>query len=65
MNTWFDGDKVTGMGVFTLEATKEGDSVLAGRNFYVKTNGKIGHSLNTDTVKYLMKGLTSSPQVTQ
>lgn len=59
----FDGDKTTGMGVFTLEAAAEGNKVLGSRNFYVKTNGNIGHSLNTDTVKYLMKGLTSKPQV--
>lgn len=52
------------MGVFTLEAAAEGDRVLASRNFYVKTNGKIAHSINTDTVRYLMKGLTSRPSPT-
>jgi hypothetical protein len=62
LNADFDGDKCTGMGIFSLEACEEGRRVLKSRNFYVLSNGKIAHSLNTDTVKYLMRGLTSKPQ---
>ncbi len=58
----FDGDKCTGMGVFSIEGAEEARGVLGSRNFYVLSSGRIAHSLNTDTVKYLLVGLTSKPQ---
>lgn len=62
LNADFDGDKCTGMGVFSIEGAAESREVLSSRNFYVLSSGRIAHSLNTDTVKYLMRGLTSKPQ---
>ena len=62
MNIAFDGDKTTGMGIFTIEGAEEAREVLSSRNFYVLSSGRIAHSLNTDTMKYLLKGLTSKPQ---
>lgn len=58
----FDGDKTTGMGVFTIEATNESRKLLKSRSFYVLPTGKVAHSVNTDTTKYLLKGLLSTPQ---
>lgn len=49
------------MGVFSIEGTEESRKVLNSRNFYVLTSGRIAHSLATDTVKYLLRGLTSKP----
>ena len=52
---------MTGMGVVSIEAVEESKKVLAGRNFYIRTDGTIAHSVNTDTVKYLMAGMTGKP----
>lgn len=60
MDNKFDGDKMTGMGVYSNEGVAECKQVLASRNFYVLPDGNIAHSMNTDTVKFLMVGMTGS-----
>lgn len=37
---------------------------MRSRNFHVKNDGGIAHSLNTDTVEYLLGSMTGKPQVT-
>ena len=49
------------MGLFTNEATAESRKLLRSRSFYVLPTGKVAHSVNTDTVKYLLKGMLSTP----
>jgi hypothetical protein len=39
------------------ESVAECKRVLSSRNFHVRTDGTIAHSLATDTVKYLLKGM--------
>lgn len=53
----YDGDKMSFIGLFLAESVQECHRVLSARNFHVRTDGTIAHSLATDTVKYLMKGL--------
>lgn len=52
-----DGDKISFIGVFLEESVAECKRVLSTRNFHVRTDGTIAHSLATDTVKYLLKGM--------
>lgn len=37
---------------------------MRSRNFHVKNDGSIAHSLNTDTVEYLLGSMTGAPKVT-
>lgn len=60
----FDGDKATGNGVYTQEAVAESKAVMRSRNFHVRNDGSIAHSLNTDTVEFLFGSMTSKPVVT-
>lgn len=53
----FDGDKCSFIGIFLEESVQECKKVLTSRNFHVRTDGSIAHSLATDTVKYLLKGM--------
>ena len=62
MDNKFDGDKTTGMGVMSQEATEESRRLMRSRSFYVLSTGKVAHSVNTDTIRYLAKGLLSSPE---
>ena len=62
MDNKFDGDKTTGMGVMSQEATEESRRLMRSRSFYVLATGKVAHSVNTDTIRYLAKGLLSSPE---
>lgn len=39
------------------ESVAECHKVLSSKNFHVRTDGSIAHSLNTDTVEYLLKGM--------
>lgn len=55
----FDGDTCSANVVYTQEAIDEVKSLLNSRNYYVNTSGKIAFSMATDTVNYLMAGLTS------
>lgn len=56
-NTSFDGDKVSFIGIFLEESVAECKRVLSSKNFHIRTDGSIAHSLATDTVKYLLKGM--------
>lgn len=56
-NTSFDGDKASFIGIFLEESVAECKRALSSRNFHVRTDGTIAHSLATDTVKYLLKGM--------
>lgn len=55
----FDGDTCSANVVYTQEAIDEVKALLNSRNYYVNTSGKIAFSMATDTVNYLMAGLTS------
>lgn len=60
----FDGDKGTGNGVYTVEGVEESKAVMASREFHIKTDGNIAHSLATDTVNFLLADMTGEPKVT-
>ena len=57
----FDGDKMTGNGIYTKEGFEEAEAVMHSRNFHVKTDGSIAHSLATDTVEFLFGAMTGAP----
>lgn len=57
----FDGDKTTNMGVMMRESLEESHRVLNSRNFYVGTDGSISHSMATDTLKFLLRGMMRNP----
>lgn len=47
------------------ESVEEARSVMKSRNFHVRTDGSISHSLTTETVNYLLGSLTGKPNVTK
>lgn len=57
----FDGDKMTGNGLYLKESVAESKAVMRSRNFHVRTDGSIAHSLNTVTVDFLLGAMTSAP----
>ena len=56
---------MTGNGIYTKEGFEEAEAVMHSRNFHVKTDGSIAHSLATDTVEFLFGAMTGAPAVPQ
>ena len=52
---------MTGNGIYTKEGFEEAEAVMHSRNFHVKTDGSIAHSLATDTVEFLFGAMTGAP----
>ncbi len=48
---------------YSREAREEIHKLLNSRNYYVGTDGRISFSLETDTVRYLMKTMTGHPVI--
>lgn len=65
MDTRFDGDKGTLNILMLNESVEEARRVMKSRNFHVRTDGSISHSLTTETVNYLLGSLTGKPNVTK
>ncbi len=59
----FDGDKMALVVCYSQESRQEIKKLLNSRNYYVGTDGRISFSLETDTVRYLMKTMTGHPVV--
>lgn len=57
----FDGDMMSMILLFLEESKTTVKRSLASKNFYVGTDGRISYSVQTDTVKFLMKSLTGDP----
>ena len=61
MGADFDGDMGSLNVVYSEEGSEEINNYLNSVSFYVGTDGKISHSVGTDTVRYLMKTMTGEP----
>lgn len=59
MGADFDGDTVSFNVVYSDEAVKEAEAFMQSKRYYVGTDGKISFSSETDTIKYVLKNLTS------
>lgn len=59
----FDGDMCSLNIVYTEEAVAEGRKLMNDRRYYVTIDGKPAHSIDTDTVRYLMAGMTGEPDM--
>ena len=63
LNNKFDGDKMALVVCYSQESRQEIKKLLNSRNYYVGTDGRISFSIETDTVRYLMKTMTGHPVV--
>ena len=54
----FDGDTCSFTGLLTEDAIKEGEDYLKSKRAYVGTDGRLSHSTNIDTVKFVLASLT-------
>lgn len=57
-NKTFDGDMMSCTITYSDESKQEVKDFLKSKRCYVNTDGKFTYNTNTDTVKYVLKGMT-------